>query len=86
MARQDFASLVEAGLLRDVEQLTVQAYLDGHPGASRPEAYHWLRYEDPDPVSRLAEGVRRLRREGADFDAEAVDKACAEASKLGYSN
>jgi hypothetical protein len=86
MARQDFASLVEAGLLRDVEQLTVEAYLAAHPGASRPEAYHWLRYEDPDPISRLADGVRRLRREGADFDAEAVDKACAEASKLGYSN
>ena len=86
MARQDFASLVEAGLLRDVEQLTVQAYLAAHPGAYRPEAYHWLRYEDPDPVARLADGVRRLRREGADFDAEAVDKACAEASKLGYSN
>jgi hypothetical protein len=86
MARQDFASLVEAGLLRDVEQLTVQAYLAAHPGVSRPEAYHWLRYEDPDPVARLADGVRRLRREGADFDAEAVDKACAEASKLGYSN
>ena len=86
MAHQDFASLVEAGLLREVEQLTVDAYLAAHPGASRPQAYRWLRYEDPDPVARLADGVRRLRREGATFEAEAVDKACAEAAKLGYSN
>jgi len=86
MAGQDFASLVEAGLLRDVEALTVQAYLSAHPGASRPDAYRWLRYEDPDPIARLADGVSRLQRDGVEFDAEAVDKACAEASKLGYSN
>ena len=86
MGAQDFATLVGAGLLRDVEQITIQAYLATHPGASRPQAYHWLRYEDPDPIARLADGVRRLRKEGAKFDAEAVDKACAEASKLGYSN
>jgi hypothetical protein len=86
MAGQEFASLVDAGVLIDVEQLTIQAYLAAHPGASRPDAYRWLRYEDPDPIGRLVDGVRRLRREGAEFDAEAVDKACAEASKLGYSN
>jgi hypothetical protein len=86
MAGQDFTSLVEAGLLRDVEAIAVQAYLAAHPGASRPDAYRWLRYEDPDPIARLADGVRRLRREGSTFDAEAVDKACEEASKLGYSN
>ena len=86
MALQEFASLVDAGLLRDVEEITVRAYLAAHHGAARPDAYRWLHYEDPDPVARLAEGVRRLRREGATFDAEAVDKACAEASKLGYSN
>jgi hypothetical protein len=86
MGGQEFASLVGAGVLRDVEQLTVQAYLAAHPGASRPDAYRWLHYEDPDPIVRLADGVRKLRREGAEFDAEAVDKACAEASKLGYSN
>ncbi len=86
MGGQEFASLVGAGLLRDVEQLTVQAYLAAHPGASRPDAYHWLRYEDPDPIARLADGVSRLRREAVEFDAEAVDKACAKASKLGYSN
>jgi hypothetical protein len=86
MAGQDFAALLEAGLLREVEQITVQAYLAAHPGASRADAYHWLHYEDPDPIARLADGVRRLRKDRAKFDAEAVDKACAEASKLGYSN
>jgi hypothetical protein len=86
MAGQDFASMVGAGLLSDVEQITVEAYLATHPGAFRPDAYRWLRYEDPDPIARLAEGVRRLQSEGAEFDAEAVDKACAEALKLGYSN
>ena len=86
MAGQDFTAMVESGLLRDVEQITVQAYLASHPDASPPDAYRWLHYEDPDPIARLAEGVRRLRREGEKFDAEAVDKACAKASKLGYSN
>jgi hypothetical protein len=80
MAGQDFDSLVESGLLTDVEALVIESYLGRHPGASRPEAYRWLRYEDPDPVARLAEGVRRLRSEGAEFDAHAVDKAYGKAS------
>jgi len=37
-------------------------------------------------VDRLADAVRRLRRRGAAFDAEAVDKACARASKEGDLN
>ena len=86
MAAQDFATLARSGLLRDAERITVQAFLDAHPGQTHPQAYRWLRYEDPEPVARLAEGVKKLRSEGAKFDAEAVDKACAEASKLGYSN
>ena len=86
MKAQDFATLTRSGLLSDVERITVEAYLDAHPGHTRPQAYHWLRYEDPEPVARLAEGVKKLGSEGAKFDAEAVDKACAEASKLGYSN
>jgi hypothetical protein len=86
MAGQDFATLVEAGLLRDVEQITVEAYLAANPGASRPDAYHWLRYEDPEPIARLADGVRKLAADGAAFDATAVEKACAKASKRGYSN
>ena len=80
MAGQDFHSLVESGLLKEVEEVVVQAYLSAHPGATRPQAYRWLRYEDPEPVQRLAEGVRRLHREGAKFDPDAVDKACARAS------
>jgi hypothetical protein len=38
------------------------------------------------PVTRLAEGTRRLRRRGGKFDAEAVEKACALASQKGYLN
>ncbi len=64
----------------------VGGYLGANPGASRPDAYRWLRYEDPDPVARLAEGVSRLRKKGARFVAEAVDKACAKARKLGFLN
>jgi hypothetical protein len=84
MAGQDFDQLVGRDLLRDVEDIVVGGYRSLHAGASLPEAYHWLHYEDPDPVARLAEGVQKLREEGAEFDAEAVDKACAEASKLGF--
>jgi len=78
-----FDALAGSGLLKDVEAIVVDAYLAAHPGASRPEAYRWLRYEDPDPVSRLADGVRRLREEGSGFDRGAVDKAWAKASEEG---
>ena len=86
MGGQDFDRLVNAGLLSAVERIVVDAYLGDHPAASRPDAYRWLHYEDPDPVARLADAVRKLGEAGAQFDAEAVDKACLEASKLGYSN
>ena len=86
MAGQDFEPLVAGGLLRDVEEAVVQAYVDMHPGRRRPDAYHWLRYEDPAPVHRLADGVRKLRKQGARFDLGAVDKACNKASKAGYLN
>jgi hypothetical protein len=86
MSARDFDELAESGLLKDVEDIVVRAYLSVHPGASRPEAYHWLRYEDPDPVARLTDGVRRLRKSGASFDAEAVDKACAKAYEVGLLN
>jgi hypothetical protein len=86
MAGQDFDSLVAGGLLREVEEIVVEAYLSLHPGASRPDAYRWLRYEDPAPVARLADGARKLRRRGATFDPVAVDKACARASRMGYLN
>ena len=86
MAGQDFDSLVATGLLKDVEEIVVAAYLSAHPGGSRPAAYRWLRYEDPAPVARLQDGVRRLRKRGARFDPEAVDKACAKASEVGLLN
>jgi hypothetical protein len=86
MAGQDFDTLVASGLLRDVEEIVIAAYLQAAPGATPADAYRWLRYEDPDPVARLADGVRRLENSGASFDGKAVDKAWEEASKMGYSN
>jgi hypothetical protein len=88
MTRRDFRLLVESGLLSRVEQIVV----DGHHALqeskglawSPPDAYRWLRYEDPEPVARLAEGTRKLRRRGVEFDAGAVDKACAEAVRKGF--
>jgi hypothetical protein len=90
MDRQDFDLLVTSGLLAQVEKIVVEAhrklYLEESREWSRPIAYRWLRYEDPMPVTRLAEGTKRLRRRGGKFDPEAVDKACAKASKKGYLN
>ena len=86
MAGQDFGRLVAAGLLTDVEKIVIDAYRGARPGATRPEAYRWLRYEDPMPVERLRDGVRKLRARRAHFDAGAVDKACAKAAKTGYLN
>jgi hypothetical protein len=88
MAGQDFADLVRSGLLPQVEQIVLEAHrglfaAEGRPW-SRPIAYHWLRYEDPLPVDRLREGVKRLRRRGASFNLDAVDKACTEALKNGF--
>lgn len=86
MARVPFERLVDSGLLNDVEEIVVSAYLSANPGASRPAAYRWLRYEDPAPVARLAEGVEKLAADGVRFDPEAVDKACAKARNLGFLN
>jgi hypothetical protein len=88
MAGQDFHDLVQSGLLGQVEQIVVEGHHTFYESEglawSRPIAYRWLRYEDPAPVARLADGVKRLRRGGVDFDADAVEKACAEASKKGF--
>ena len=90
MAGQDFADLVRSGLLPQVEQIVLDAHRDIHEAEgqewSRPVAYRWLRYEDPMPVERLREGVKRLLRRGASFDSGAVDKACSEALKSGFLN
>jgi hypothetical protein len=90
MADQDFQVLVDSGLLLQVEQIVVDGHRNVHESKglawSPPIAYRWLRYEDPTPVARLAEGTKRLRKRGVEFDADAVEKACAEASKRGYLN
>ena len=92
MVQQDFGTMSagEPSLLRRVEGIVVESHrrlyaVQGRPW-SRPIAYHWLRYEDPLPVARLLEGVKKLRRRGASFDAEAVEKACTEAGKRGFLN
>ena len=90
MAKQDFGQLVAVGLLADVEEIVVSGHgalyeSEGRPW-SRPAAYHWLRYEDPAPVARLADGVKRLRGRGVKFDPDAVDKACTKASQMGFLN
>ena len=87
MSAQPFAEI--ADLLPAVEAIVLEAHRElylkeGRPW-SRPIAYRWLRYEDPLPVERLSEGVEKLQDSGARFDPVAVEKACAEAEKLGYS-
>lgn len=91
MARQDFDSLSdgEPSLLRYVEEIVIDAHRrlyesEGRPW-SRPIAYRWLRFEDPMPVARLLEGVQKLRRRGVSINPDAVEKACMEAAKRGFS-
>ena len=90
MARQEFGSLVQGGLLPQVEKLVVEShrklYLAEGREWSRPIAYRWLRYEDPVPVKRLLNGIKRLRKRGAKFDFDAVEKVCREAAKKGFLN
>jgi len=90
MAGQDFGELLRSGLLKDVEELVVDSHRNLYEAEgkawSRPAAYHWLRYEDAAPVARLIDGVGRLRKRGAKFDPDAVDKACVRASKGGDLN
>lgn len=90
MAGQQFSSLADSGLLREVERIVVEGHRTLNLGQGRdwsqPAAYRWLRYEDPEPVRRLSEGVRKLRRRGTRFDPGAVDKACVKAAKMGFLN
>jgi hypothetical protein len=91
MALQDFTELTDGdpSLLRQVELIVLEShrrlYAEKGQAWSEPIAYHWLRYEDPMPVARLADGLRRLLLEGAAVDADAVDKACAYARNRGFS-
>ena len=90
MEGREFSELVDSGLIRQVEEIVVDGHRRLHEESgrewSRPAAYRWLRYEDPAPVARLADGVRKLRSRGVKFDAEAVDKACVTASRKGFLN
>jgi hypothetical protein len=92
MATQDFTVIAagEPSLLHQVEQIVVDGHrrlyaAEGKPW-SRPVAYRWLRYEDPMPVARLGEGVEKLIRLSVRFDPLAVEKACTEAARSGFSN
>jgi hypothetical protein len=91
MALQDFSEMTagDPSLLRQVELIV----LDGHRRLyqatgkpwSEPIAYRWLHYEDPEPLARLADGLRRLLRRRIKIDGDAVDKACARARRRGFS-
>jgi hypothetical protein len=91
MARQDFAEISagDPSLLRQAELIVLDSHrrlyvAKGKPW-SEPTAYRWLHYEDAQPVARLADGLRRLLRQRIEVDADAVDKACAEARRRGFS-
>ena len=92
MAEQDFASISQGdpSLLRQVEAVVVASHRDLLRGQglrwSQPVTYRWLRYEDPMPVQRLAEAVQKLNQMGGSFDRDAVEKACVEAVKSGFSS
>jgi hypothetical protein len=67
MANRPFEELLEGDppLLHQVERLVVEAHRHWYESAggqnwSEPKAYHWLHYEDPNPIARLAEGVQRM--------------------------
>jgi hypothetical protein len=91
MIRQDFSkvSAGEPSLLRQVEEIVVESHRRLYESQgrewSKPIAYRWLRFEDPMPVARLQDGVKKLRRRAASFNPDAVEKACLEAAKDGFS-
>jgi predicted RNA polymerase sigma factor len=89
MAGQPFERLLDGDppLLGEVEAIVVAAHHDRYEASGRtdwtePKAYQWLHYEDPDPVRRLAAGVRRLEPELA-LQESAVDAAIAHGQRLG---
>jgi len=86
MAAQDFERVRE-GLLPLVERLVVNDYGVVFDDPSKPAAYRWIRYEDPDPIGRLHLATRRLdaasdgKSPAADAD---LEEALAVAKELGY--
>lgn len=73
MRKQRFSELIaerglpHGSLLRTVEHVVLQNHrllqeeFMGR-GWSAPEAYRWMRYENPDPVSQLDEATNSLER------------------------
>ncbi len=91
MAMQDFGKMSagDPGLLRQVEEIVIEGHRRLYEGQgrtwSKPIAYRWLRFEDPRPIDRLQDGVKKLRRRRASINHEAVEKACKDAAKAGFS-
>ena len=86
MAAQDFEKMRET-LLSLVERLVVEDYASSFGDPSKPAAYRWIRYEDPDPIGRLHWATRRLAEESAGrspADTERLDEALGVARSLGY--
>ena len=93
MRRQDF-EVVRGDLLARLEELTVEEHrvVLGSPDWAPPQAYRWIRYEDPDPIGQLLRAGQRLdrlwgARPRAAFEArerEVVAEAISIARDLGY--
>jgi hypothetical protein len=90
MAAEPFDMLLQGDpqLLRVVETLVVDMHrrwyeTSGRSDWSEPKAYQWLHYEDPDPVGRLTDGVRRLSPR-VEVPLRLVDSAVELARLLGY--
>ena len=79
MRAQPFES-VSSELLTGVEGLVVEEHrvLFGEVLGqewSRPRAYHWIRYEDPDPIGQLSLATERLDAEWARHPEAAARRA-----------
>ena len=73
-------------MLRQVESIVVDAHRRWYESLgktwSEPVAYHWLHYEDPDPISRLRVAVQRLSAAEVAFSDAPVARAELEARRV----
>lgn len=96
MRGQDFEA-VRSELLPVLERLTVEEHhaVLGGPDWAPPQAYRWIRYEDPDPIGQLLAAGERLdvlwrgrpleaRKAFAAREREALEDAHGVARRLGY--